>query len=129
VNARERKMRSRLDPRSMTSCLRAVLPRRSGYRPVDCESLIAEAERFGIRTPRQFRKLLLRHRKALIEDDRSALLDSTYLRALREDMGRDAIADMLRRQRCFAWEALVRTAYEREFGEAYEDFARQRDQL
>lgn len=96
---------------------------------MDTASLIAEAERFGVVTTKQFRRLLLRHRRALIEADRSALADVSYMNSLREDLGSRAVSEMQRRQRCFGWEALVRTAYELEFGEAYEKFARERDGL
>jgi len=92
MHARERKAREPLSEVSVKRCLQTVLPARNGYLPVDCASLIAEAERFGVRTAKQFRRVLLRHRRALIAADHSALADGAYISLLSEDLGRSAVS-------------------------------------
>jgi len=129
IGARQRKNRAALTESTLASILRTTLPRRNGYAPADCGALIQEARHFGVHTGGQFRRLLLKHRGALIADDRAALADGVYMRAIRADRGEDYVSTSIRKQRCFAWEALVRNAFELEFGEAYEAFARARDEL
>jgi hypothetical protein len=82
-----------------------------------------------VHTRGQFRRILLKHRRALVAEDRAALADEFYMQAIRADRGEDYVSTLIRKQRCFAWEALVRNAFELEFGEAYEVFARARDEL
>jgi hypothetical protein len=118
-----------LTPAAMLAVLRRNLPRRNGYMSPDCASLIIEAQEFGVHTRGQFQRLISRHRRQLIAYDRSALRDVSYLSHLRQEHGEDTVREALRKQRCYTWEALTRTAFEFEFGEAYEKFAIARDGL
>ncbi len=93
----------------------------------NCEELISEAAHFGIGTPQRLRKLLLKHRRALIADDRETLQASGYLRLIAEEHGESYVTEMKRKQRCFTWEGLMRNALGLEFGELYEAYARERD--
>ena len=111
----------------MLLVLRSTLPRRNGYVVPNTAELLDEARRFGVATRRKFRHLLLRHRHQLIAEDRAALSESPYINIIRNERGAAYVAEMQRRQRCFAWEALVRGAFELEFGGAYEVFSNKRD--
>jgi hypothetical protein len=73
--------------------------------------------------------LLLKHRRTLIADDRECLGSLVLMNAWREDYGEAFVRDMRRRQYCFSWEGLTRNAFELEFGEAYDEYARNRDGL
>jgi hypothetical protein len=97
--------------------------------PPNCEELISEANHFGVGSPLRLRRLLLKHRRALIADDRETLLASGYMRIVAAEYGELHVADLRRKQRCFTWEGLVRNAFELEFGERYEAFSRKRDGL
>jgi hypothetical protein len=126
---RQRQDRASLTERGLLLVLRRTLSRRNGFIPPDCASLLIEARRFGVATPVRLRKLLLKHRRALVADDRSALRDKLYMATIEEDRGREYVLELRRKQRCFTWEAQMRTAFEMEFGEVYEEFARSRDGL
>jgi hypothetical protein len=95
---------------------------------IDYEGLLNELRKFGIFTNGQFRKLMLKHRRALIVADREPLTPQME-RIFREEWGDDLVADRLRRQYWYSWEALTRLALEFEFGERYRQFADHRDGL
>ncbi|HEY2533968.1 MAG TPA: hypothetical protein VGJ20_39610 [Xanthobacteraceae bacterium] len=76
----------------------------------------------------QFRRILLKHRKALIADDR-ACSESRLLAFWIEDLGEAQVREMRRRKVCFTWEGMTRNAFELEFGAAYEEYSRKRDGL
>lgn len=129
LGARARKYRSKLTEASLRRILSRTLPKRNGYLAPNASELLTEANHFGIRTDLQFRRLILKHRRALLSDDRETLNDRIYLNALAEDHDSSHIRDMRRRQYCFTWEALTRNAFELEFGRAYEEYSRKRDGL
>jgi hypothetical protein len=128
TSARQRIAASALTTTSMALTLRRTLPRRNRVGKIDYAALLQEALYFGVLTNGQFRNLMLRHRRALIEADREPLtpqLEKLY----RADLGAAVVADSLRRQYWFSWEALTRLALEFEFGDRYCAYADQRDGL
>ena len=129
LSARSRKDHAPLTEGAILSVLRATLPTRNGYMAPNTAELLCEARRFGFTSRRKFRQLLLRHRRQLIADDRGALAEAPYINHIRDEFGAAYVAEMLRKQRCFTWEGLVRIAFELEFGEEYEAFANKRDAL
>ena len=126
-SARVRKSRQPLTPLSLLQTLKTTLPRRNGYKQPNCEELISEATHFGIATPQRLRKLLLKHRRALITDDRETLQARGYMHLIAEEFGESYVTEMKRKQRCFTWEGLMRNAFGLELGELYEAYARERD--
>lgn len=126
ISARARLARAPLSARVIENVLRRTLPRRNRFGPINYEELLDEAVRFGIRTRGEFRRLMLRHRRAIIEIDREPL-DALHQHIYRSEMGNHAFYDLIRRQRWFSWEAMTRHALELEFGEAYRRFATIRD--
>jgi hypothetical protein len=129
ISARARKHRRRLTEAGIARILRRTLPRRNGYVTPNTAELLKEAIDFGITNELQFRRLLLKHRRALLVDDREYLHSRPFLAAAAEDYGDAHVQDMKRRQYCFSWEGLTRNAFELEFGQAYEDYAQKRDGL
>lgn len=127
--ARAKKRAMPLTAATMALVLETTLPRRNAYLPPNTTELLAEATRFGITTTQQFRRLMLKHRRELIADDRAASSDDGYVRGIADDYGEAKARDMRRRQYCLSQEAMTRTAFELEFGEAYDAFSRQRDGL
>ncbi|WP_255991976.1 hypothetical protein [Chitinolyticbacter albus] len=80
------------------------------------EELLPELYRFGICTRSDLQRLLKKHRRALLTDDRSPL--KLYeQRHFASVFGEDFVRDAVRRQYWFAYPALVRNALESEFGE------------
>jgi hypothetical protein len=128
TSARQRLGTAPLSVASMARTLRRTIPRRNCAGVIDYASLLEETRFFGIVTNRQFRTLMLRHRRALIEADREPLT-SNMERIFREEWGGALVADRLRRQYWYSWEALIRLALEFEFGDRYRAFADQRDGL
>jgi hypothetical protein len=127
-HARQRIAAAALTPSSMARSLRRTVPMRNCVGLIDYEGLLNELREFGIFTNRQFRKLMLKHRRALIEADREPLTPQME-KIFREEWGDDLVADRLRRQYWYSWGALTRLALELEFGERYRQFADRRDGL
>jgi len=128
VSARHRLAKAQLSASSMARILRRTLPKRNKVGIINYAGLLEEARLFGVLTNGQFRKLILKHRRALIEADREPLTPQME-RIFRSEDGDAHVADRLRRQYWFSWEALTRLALEFEFGEKYRAFADHRDGL
>jgi hypothetical protein len=128
VSARHRLAKASLSASSMAHILRRTMPKRNNVGIINYAGLLEEARLFGILTNGQFRKLMLKHRRALIEADREPLTPQME-RIFRGEDGDAYVTDRLRRQFWFSWEALTRLALEFEFGEKYRKFADQRDGL
>jgi hypothetical protein len=129
IGARTNKYRRRLTEAGLARVLSRTLPRRNGYVAPNTAELLKELSRFGIANELQFRRLLLKHRRALIVDDKEHLYSRPFLATAAEDYGADHVQDMKRRQYGFSWDGLVRNALGFEFGEAYETYASKRDGL
>jgi hypothetical protein len=128
ANARQRLAAAPLTVSSMARILRRTMPKRNEVGIINYPDLLAEARLFGVLSYGQFRKLMLKHRRALLEADREPLTPQLE-RIYRSDWGDAQVSDRLRRQYWFSWEALTRLALEYEFGERYRTFADQRDGL
>lgn len=124
VGARARKYRRQLTEVGIARILSRTFPRRNGYAKPNTVELLREATDFDITSESQFRHLLLKHRRALVTDDREYLHSRPFLAAVAEDYGEARVQDMKRRQYCFSWEGLTRNAFELEFGSAYEEYRR-----
>ena len=107
--------------------MRKLLPKRSESAPVNYGELLGEATHFGLQTQGQFRRLIIQQRRVIRQADRGAALDLVYVSVTRRDLGEEFVADRLRRQYWFGWEAMVRTAFAAEFGARYDEFASRRD--
>jgi hypothetical protein len=106
---------------SVRSVMRGLFPKRNDY-VTDLalfEELLCELQAFGIHTRGDLRRLMCRHRRALLADDRSRLTPREK-RLYAEMFGSAFVRDAVRRRYWFAYPALVRNALEREFGEAAE---------
>jgi hypothetical protein len=55
---------------------------------------LKEATEFGITDELQFRRLLLKHRRALLSDEREYLHSRPFLAAVAEDFGQAHVQDM-----------------------------------
>ena len=128
ASARHRLAKALLSASSMARILRRTMPKRNNVGIINYAALLEEARLFGVLTNGQFRKLMLKHRRTLIEADREPLSPQME-RILRSEDGDAHVAYRLRRQYWFSWEALTRLALEFEFGEKYRTFADQRDGL
>ncbi len=98
---------------------RGVFPKRNDYvsDPALFEELLPELARFGVNNRGQLKRLLTRHRRALLADDRSRLAPHEE-RLYIEMYGAEHTKDAIRRQYWFGYPALVRNALESEFGDA-----------
>ncbi len=81
------------------------------------EELLPELAKFGIFKRGQLQRLLKKHRRALLADDRSRLTPAEE-RLYIEMFGAAHTKDAVRRQYWFAYPAFVRNALESEFGDA-----------
>ena len=87
IGARTNKYRRRLTEADLARILSRTLPRRNGYIAPNTAELLKELSRFGIANEQQFRRLLLKHRRNLIADDREHLYSRAFLAAVAEDYG------------------------------------------
>ena len=106
---------------SVRTLMRSLFLKRNDYvtDPAPFEELLTALEAFGIRTRGDLRRLMARHRRVLLAEDRSRLTRREQ-RFYAQMFGGDFVRDAARRQYWFAYPALVRNALEREFGEAAE---------
>ena len=97
---------------------RGVFPKRNDYvtDPSLFDELLPELARFNISTRGQLKRLLTRHRRALLTDDRSRLAPHEE-RLYIEMFGVEHTKNSIRRQYWFGYPALVRNALENEFGD------------
>jgi len=96
-----------------------MFPRKNDYGTGSFDELVPELGAVGIRTLGPFRRLMLRHRRALLRADRDRLA-SWEQRLFSEEFGTSFVKDATRRQYWFAFPALVRIAMEMEYGERNE---------
>jgi hypothetical protein len=93
-----------------------IFPRRNDYGDASFEELVPELSAVGIHKAGDFRRLMLKHRLALLQGDRDRLAPWEQ-RNYSEMFGEAFVRDAVRRQYWFAFPALVRIAIEMEFGE------------
>jgi hypothetical protein len=98
------------------SVMSKIFPKRNDYGDASFDELVPELSSVGILTAGSFRRLMLKHRLALLQVDRDRLAPWEQ-RNYSEMFGAAFVADAVRRQYWFAFPALVRTAMEMEFGE------------
>lgn len=108
--------------------LKGLFPRVNDYSASETNysEELKELRDFSINTNKQLRLLLKKHRKQIIEIDRSPI-DSYHQKMYREEMGCAEFNDHMRRSYWFEFPALLRLALELEFGERYEKYANERD--
>ena len=128
TSARQRIDRRELTPQLVHKALSAAFPKKNDYSPSETsyEEELSELIHFGIVSAKDLRILLKRHRKKVLEIDRSPM-DQVHQRMYAKEMGAKKFNDFVRRQYWFSYPGLLRLALELEFGEAYESFANVRD--
>jgi len=96
--------------------MRSLFPHKNDYGKASFDELVPELAKLGITSAGEFKRLLTRHRRALLRLDRSKL-SARECRSAIAEYGNEFVADAVRRQYWFAYPALVRTAAEMQFGE------------
>ncbi len=125
LSARKRIAKAPLTAAGIASTLKATLPRRNNYAPINYAELLQELDHFGVRSRMQFRGLMLRHRRSVIAADRGPFEPRSVV-AMRAELGDGVFSDYVRRQIFWTWEGLTREAMRLEFGERYAHYLRQR---
>lgn len=117
LSARQRIYSRPLTGEAIHRVMLRLFPKKNDYGNASFDELVLELARFGVVSVGDLKRLMTRHRRALLQLDRSQL--SAYERQIAtEELGSAFVADAIRRQYWFAYPALVRTAAEFEFGEA-----------
>lgn len=119
-----------LDENLVYKNLKSLLPKINDYSKdeKDYTEILGELFEFKIKTNKDFRLLLKKHRKQLMMIDRSSM-DAYHQNMYREEMGADVFNERMRRNYWFAYPALMRIAMKLEFGKEYEIYANKRDQI
>lgn len=116
VPARKRVLGQPLNGETIHLAMSRMFPRKNDYGTASFDELVPELDAVGIRTLGPSRRLMLRHRRALLRADRNRLVPWEQ-RSFSEDLGAYFVNDATRRQYWFAFPALVRIAIEMEYGE------------
>lgn len=117
------------DLQHLHKTMKSLFPKRNDCASMNqLEDVFLELKQFGINTKKQLRLFLKKYRRWLLIIDKEPL-DLMHQRIYREDLGDEEFLDAMRRQYWFCYPALIRNAMEREFGEKYEKFARERDEI
>lgn len=127
-SARQLVDRQRLDEALLYKALRAFFPRKNDYYQSETgyKEELEELIFFGIVTVKDLRILLKRHRRRVMEIDKSPM-NKWHQEFYRRELGADAFNDFMRRQYWFAYPGLLRLVLELEFGERYEEYSDVRD--
>ena len=115
ISARKRIHQRPLTAASIHAVLSKIFPRRNDHGNAPYDELVTELSAVGIGNVGDFRRLMIKHRIALLRVDRDRL-SPWEQRHYCEMFGEDFVKDAVRRQYWFAFPALVRIAMEMEFG-------------
>ena len=118
IPARRKVLLQPLTAELVRKVMRSVFLRRNDY-VADMKlfkEVLSELSRFRITHRGDLKRLMTRHRRALLADDRSPLA-AWERRHFSEMFGAEFVRDATRRQYWFAYPALIRNALESEFGE------------
>jgi hypothetical protein len=118
VPARRKKRSAPLTGDAIHKLMRGLFPKRNDFGEASFDELVQELARFGIRTTGQFSLLMKRHRRKLLEIDRSPM--DKWAKEYYAGEFSANVKDAERKQYWFAYPALVRTAAELEWGKLAE---------
>ena len=118
TSAKTRRRQRPLTAELIRSLLRKLFPKKNDHvHDLSAfQELIPELARFEITDHGKFERLMKKHRRALLIDDKSRL-SSIEQKYYAEWFGIEETADAVRRQYWFALPGFVRNALESEFGE------------
>jgi hypothetical protein len=106
-----------------------LFPKKNDCAPIsDLEEVLQELKEFDIRNKKQIRIFLKKYRKWLIEVDQEPM-DSMHQRLYSKEIGDEEFNDSMRRQYWFCYPAFIRNAMEVEFGDKYEKYSNERDEI
>ncbi|CAN7155480.1 hypothetical protein [Polaromonas sp. LjRoot131] len=123
IAARRRRNKQPLSGELIHRVTARLFPKRSDYGINSYEDIALELAKFGILNRGDFTRLMKRHRRELIRNDRNRLAPGE-IKHFCEIFGEAFVKDALRRQYWFALPAMIRIAMELQFGEdaaVYED--------
>ena len=107
--------------------MRALFPKRNDCASeTDLKEVIKELEEFGIKTKKQFRIFMKRHRHWILTVEKEPL-DKIHQTIYKDWYGEEDYLDCIRRQYWFCYPAMIRNALEYKFGDTYEKYAADRD--
>ena len=93
---------------------------------VELEETLYELKLFGIKTKKDIKDFLIKHKDWLIKVDQEEM-DEYHHRLYRKELGDEVYFDSINKGYWFCYPAFIRNALEKEFGEEYEKFANVRD--
>jgi hypothetical protein len=116
-SARRIKMHLPLTEDALRKTMLSLFPKRHDYGDLAFHELAEELAARGISSRGRFSRLMKKHRRSLVDIDRSRL-SCWEIRFFCEEFGEAFVKDALRRQYWFAFPALVRIAMDLEFGDS-----------
>ncbi|WP_456461681.1 hypothetical protein [Reichenbachiella sp.] len=121
-------MQEKLTPNSVYQELSKTFPKQNDFGESDYIEELKELLFFGIETKEELEKLLLKHKNNILTIDREPL-DEQHVKWYNQDPSIDNLENKVENNYWFALPALLRISLELEFGDEYEKFANERDQI
>lgn len=115
-----------IDAHHLHKLMRGLFSKHNDYGDFSGDALVEELRNVGIRSRKQTRLLLKKHRRALIDIDKSPI-DRSQDHIHSQLFGDRFVITFRRTGVWFAYPALLRLALELEFGERYRRVADKRD--
>ncbi|MEP3387698.1 MAG: hypothetical protein ABJO02_05900 [Reichenbachiella sp.] len=123
-----KRVQEKLTPNSVYQELSKTFPKQNDFGESDYIEELKELLFFGIETKEELEKLLLKHKNNILTIDREPL-DEQHVKWYNQDPSIDNLENKVENNYWFALPALLRISLELEFGDEYEKFANERDQI
>lgn len=123
-----KRVQEKLTPNSVYQELSKTFPKQNDFGESDYIEELKELLFFGIETKEELEKLLLKHKNNILTIDREPL-DEQHVKWYSQDPSIDNLENKVENNYWFALPALLRISLELEFGDEYEKFANERDQI
>jgi hypothetical protein len=105
-----------------------TFPKQNDFYVTDYIEECNELLDFGIDTKAKLEDLIAKHKKRVLEIDKSELSDLD-IKMLSEDHGVDFVQERIKNKYWFSYSGLLRLILELEFGEKYNEYAYKRDNV
>jgi hypothetical protein len=126
TNPKKKIESQKLNEKKVYEILKSLLPEQNDYCESDFKEELQELHDFNVNTVDDLRHLIRKHRGHLLEIDREPL-DTHHIKWYSEDFGEKFVKDRVKGGYWFAFPALLRIALELEFGDAYNEYSKNRD--
>lgn len=109
--------------------LRAHFPAKNNYYPCSYKEEFEELCHFGIDSVEKLEAIITKHKEAVLKEDANFEPEEAVYDFFCDEMGKGVVDQMLEAGYWYSFPALLRLVLEKEFGQAYDEYALSRDGL